>query len=95
MASRRLTRHLELVVSLPQARLRRRTAAAPAEGSRQGSTGTPRRTIRVDDVLWGAALARVAAANRRDPAQDLDVSKLVRGWLTEYVAGRLPPSNSV
>lgn len=91
MTSRRLTRHLELVVSLPQARLRRRTTAAPAPGSREGSTGTPRRTIRCDDALWGAALARVAMLRRRNPEFDLDLSKLIRGWLVAFVRGELDP----
>lgn len=46
------------------------------------SSGTPRRTVRVDDELWQAAAAR--AAERGE-----DLSAVIRRALAEYAAG--PP----
>lgn len=42
---------------------------------------TPIRTIRVEDELWERCHERAGAENTT-------VSKLIRGWLSDYAAGR-------
>lgn len=42
---------------------------------------TPLRNFRVPDDIWDAAKARAAT-------EDAELSALIRGWLTDYAAGR-------
>lgn len=42
---------------------------------------TPLRNFRVPDDIWDAAKARAATENA-------ELSALIRGWLTDYAAGR-------
>ena len=44
---------------------------------------TPRRNIRVSDELWSLAEKRATEA-------DTTLSELIRGWLEDYGAGRMP-----
>lgn len=93
---RRLAEHLQLVITPPRVEVKHRSPAAETAlpGSREGHTGTPRRTVRIDDATWGGFLAAIAAVNRRDPGRELDASKLIRGWIDEFTAGRLTPEGT-
>lgn len=42
---------------------------------------TPLRNFRIDDDVWLAALERAQH-------EGVNVSELIRGWLTDYAAGR-------
>lgn len=42
---------------------------------------TPIRNLRIDDETWAAALARAQE-------EDTSLSALMRGWLSDYAAGK-------
>jgi hypothetical protein len=73
-----MTRRLEFAASV---RFRAVGAKRAIQAERRAAiaTGTPRRTVRVDDGLWQAASAR--AAERGE-----DLSTVIRRALAAYVA---------
>lgn len=67
---------LEAKLVLPSLRFRKIPTGAqpPQPGSRSGSSGTPKHSIRCPDELWGAAIQRLHG-------RGLQLSPVVRGYL--------------